>query len=189
MPPIFTDRCALARRRSSPARRTAAADCSVSQNACTEMRGAAAIWSFASRGGGGGPSDACSIFFFLSLILFAYVAELGLVGFGISGRRRRALAILLEPFGSPHRIGRRLGPRLHQVGRVVDHGREVALGRAAEIVILLVLVIERVVEVWPNIVRPCAAGTGGRRDFGVAQPDRRQLLRIRRAILMRGDAA
>ena len=43
IPPILTVRCALPKRRSSPAERTALATSSRSQNACTEMRGAALL--------------------------------------------------------------------------------------------------------------------------------------------------
>src|ERR1700759_5138598 len=195
MPPVLPGGGPLARRRSSPADFIAAADSWVSQNACTEMRGPAWIWSLEGRSGGAGSCDAsliaCSIFFFVSLIvrlLFAYVAELGLVAFGICGRARVTLAILFEAFGAPHGVGRRLRARLHEVGRIGDHGREVALRRAAEIVILLVLVVGRVVDVRPEIVRPGAARTRGCRDLGVAQPDRRQLLGSGGTIGGRGGA-
>src|SRR5207237_7374742 len=77
---------------------------------------------------------------------FTRVAQFGFFGFRIDRGGRDALAILLERRRAPHRVGRALRPRLLEVGRVVDHGSEVALGGAAEIVILLVLVVAGVVD-------------------------------------------
>ena len=57
-------------------------------------------------------------------------------------------------------IGRRFGARLHEVGRIVDHRGEVALGGAAEIVVWLVFDIGGVVDRRPEILRPQAARAG-----------------------------
>src|SRR5690242_7299785 len=109
------------------------------------------------------------------LTSLAYVGELCLVGIGIGGRGRLSPSVFLEAFGATRGVGRRLRARLHEGGRTVDHGGEVALRRAAESVVLLVCVVERVVDVRAEIARPEAARTRGRRDPGVAQPDGRQL--------------
>ena len=76
--------------------------------------------------------------------------------------------------GATRRIGRRLGARLHEVGRIVDHRRQVALIGAAEIVVVLVLEVALVLDRRAEVVGPQPAGTGDRRDLRIVQPDRRQ---------------
>ena len=86
-------------------------------------------------------------------------------------------------------IGGRFRPRLHQVGRIVDHRRHVALIGAAEIVAGLVVDIALVVDRGAEILGPQAARSGGCRDSRIVQPDRRHLARIARMIAMQVDAA
>ena len=90
---------------------------------------------------------------------------------------------------APRRIGRRFGPRLHQVRRIVDHRRHVALIGAAEIVVRLVFEIALVLDRGSEILGPQPAGTGDRRDLRIVQPDRRHLARIFGVIVADDDPA
>src|SRR5262249_19575266 len=118
-------------RRSSAAACTDAAVSTVAQNAWIETRGAGAMYSSGSGDATDGSiTSSVSTWNFMSV---ADVADLGLVGVRIDGGGGFALAVLVEHERAPRRVGRLIAARLHQVGRVVDHGGEVALGGAAEV--------------------------------------------------------
>src|SRR5262245_8188607 len=141
MPPICTRRCALAMRRSSAAACTEAAVSTLAQNAWIDTRGAGAMYS----SGSVGPTDGSitSIVSTLNFMSVADVADSAAGGVRILGLGGLALAVLVEHGGSSGRIDLALGARLRQVGRVVDHGGEIALGGAAEIPVRLVAVPRR----------------------------------------------
>ena len=111
---------------------------------------------------------------------FTCVAEFGLFGFGIGGRGRARPCDTSRMHRSPNRIGGRFGPRLHEIRRIVDHGREIALGGATEIVVRLVFVVAAVQDRWTEIFRPQSARAGDRRDLWIAQPDGRPAFGDRR---------
>src|ERR1700677_1252233 len=84
----------------------------------------------------------------------ANIGDLGRLGvLRIRGRRVLTRAIFLEHRGAARRIGRGLGARLHQIGRVVDLGGKIALRGAA--VIPRRLVFEEVaVHARADVLRP-----------------------------------
>src|ERR1043166_8324509 len=118
MPPMCTDKCALARRRSSGAAR---ARCNRRHATAADRLLLNVAWS--------------------GSLLFTRVAQFGFFGFRIDGRGRNALAIFVERLRAPRGVGGALRPRLLEVGGIFHHGSKVALGGAAEIVIGLVLVV------------------------------------------------
>ena len=92
--------------------------------------------------------------------------------------RRLALTVLLEAFAAPLGVGRRLRTRLHEVRRIDDHRGHVALIGAAEIVILLVLEVARIVDRRSEVLRPEPARAGLRLHAGIADAHRRHVLGI-----------
>src|ERR1700693_6017956 len=104
MPPIWTRRCALARRRSSAAACTDAAVSTLVQNAWIDTRGAGAIKS--SIGAGAGSASSVSAVRSESFMSVPDVADLALVLVWIVGRRALTLAILVEHDRAARLVGR-----------------------------------------------------------------------------------
>ena len=86
-----------------------------------------------------------------------------------------ALLVFFHDRGASRRIGRRLAPRLHEVGRVIDHRGEVALGGAAKVPRRLIFEVVAV-EARPNILGPQTAGSDLCDDLRIADADRLDII-------------
>src|SRR5690242_9977585 len=167
-PPICTRRWAFARRRSSAAACIEAAVSVRAQKAWIETRGAGAMKSTWSTGAA--PASIASAVCRETFMSLADVADLALIGARIAGARAFAFAILLEHYAAPPLVGGNLAARLDQVGRVVDHGGEVALAGAAEIPMLPVLLEDFAVG-RTEVMRPQSAWSCLGGDARIVEPD------------------
>src|ERR1700676_2593534 len=84
--------------------------------------------------------------------------------------RHRGLTetVFLENRGASHRIGRAFAARLHEIGRIIDHGGEIALVGAAHIPELPILGVVPVVQTRTDVLGPKTAGPGLRGDPRIA---------------------
>src|SRR6185437_16374807 len=89
---------------------------------------------------------------------FSHIADFAEVVTDICAGRIFTLAIVIDRYRPSRRIGRVVAAWLHQVGRIFDHGRKIALRRAAEIPVRLIFYVsgmERRPEApWPLSARP-----------------------------------
>src|SRR3954462_8922009 len=167
MPPSCTVRCALAKRRSEPARCRTAPVSGCSQKAWMEMRGTG-------RSCGAAPNvSSCG-----DLLMFCSVRALlddgrgacRLFGCLVEGVLVRlgdfTLLVMIQDRGPARGIHRPLAARTQQVTRIGHHGGDVLLHRATEIPGRLVVERERL------ILGPVAAslGVGGIGDVADIHP-------------------
>jgi hypothetical protein len=75
-----------------------------------------------------------------------------------------------RPWCAASRIGRRLAAWLHEVGRVIDHRREVALAGAAKVLGRLIFEVVAV-HARPDILGPPTTGSGLCGDLRICDAD------------------
>src|SRR5262249_37637618 len=87
---------------------------------------------------------------------FSYVADFSGVITEVVAGGIFTLAVFLKHNGASRRPRRRLTARLHQIGRIFDHGGEIALARAAQVPVRLIFDVAGV-QGWADIPRPLPA--------------------------------
>src|SRR5580692_3065214 len=147
-PPSCTARCALDRRRSAPARCSAAPVSGNSQKAWMEMRGTGRSCGAAPKLSTWG-GLATAIILLLVHVRHGTGLVLGLLRCG-----GFALLVTVDDGGGALAVGGIETARAHQIARVGDHGGDIVLDRAAEIRRGLVFLHKS------QVLGPVAAGIG-----------------------------